>query len=166
MADTPVTPGVCAITVTCHPPTIWNSGELVIDWPNAIIYIQPGYLTLVSASPTLIYSLDVDQFRLDLKALEDDEQGIAWPDTHLHESDQSLSGIDYPPFVEIINGYRIVFLPELSSGGAIAKGYVVRLLNANSNIQDVVLHTYRLMSGARTQLQVKFRWLRATRRVS
>jgi len=142
MADTPVTPGTCALTVTMHPPTIWNSADLSIDWPNRIIYVPPGYLTLVSSSPTLIYELDVDQFRLDLKALEDDEQGMMWSDTHVHSSDRSLSGVDYPPFVEFINGYRIVFLPTFVTGtqGVLTAPYIVRLTNANTNIQDVVMH--------------------------
>jgi len=45
-----------------------------VDWPTGVISVPQSYLTLISGS---LYELDVDQFRLDLKDLEDSEDSIA-----------------------------------------------------------------------------------------
>lgn len=95
-----------------------------VDWPTRVISIPQSYLTLVSGS---LYSMDVDIFRLDLKDLEDDEEGMTWPDTHRHNTEVVLSGITYARFFEIINDYTVTF-----ENGS----YRVRLEGANNNISD------------------------------
>jgi len=45
-----------------------------IDWGTSIISVPKTYLTFISGT---IYSLDSDQFRLDLKDLEDGLEGMA-----------------------------------------------------------------------------------------
>jgi hypothetical protein len=97
-----------------------------VDWPNKIINIPQSYLTLVSGN---VYSLDTDQLRLDLRALEDDEQGIVWERTHVHFTEQTLSGVTYARLVKFINGYTVTF-----EAGA----YVVTLTGSNNNILDVL----------------------------
>jgi len=96
-----------------------------INWATKVITVPQADLTLVSGS---IYSLDVDVFRLALKNLEDDVEGIVWPDTHRHNTEVSLSGATYARSVEIINGYTITF-----ENGS----YTVKCEGANHNIGDV-----------------------------
>lgn len=96
-----------------------------VDWPSGVISIPQSYLTALGGSS---YKLDVDQLRLDLLALQDDEQGIVWPDTHTHNTSVTLSGVTYARFVEFTNGYTIDF-----EDGT----YQVSCINANHNIADV-----------------------------
>lgn len=96
-----------------------------IEWGTRIITIPKSYLTLVSGT---LYELDTNQFRKDLKALEDDEEGMPFPDTHKHNTEVTVAGVTYARFIEIINGYSITF----EDGN-----YSVRLSGSNNNIFDV-----------------------------
>jgi hypothetical protein len=96
-----------------------------INWSTKIISVPKSYLTLVSGS---VYELDTDQFRLDLKALEDDEVGIPHLDTHRHNTEVVLAGVTYSRFIEFINGYTITFEDDQ---------YAVNLVGSNNNISDV-----------------------------
>jgi hypothetical protein len=96
-----------------------------INWSTKIISVPKSYLTLVSGS---VYELDTDQFRLDLKALEDDEVGIPHLDTHRHNTEVVLGGVTYSRFIEFINGYTITFEDDQ---------YAVNLVGSNNNISDV-----------------------------
>lgn len=96
-----------------------------VNWETQVIYVPQSYLTLISAG---LYELDVDQFRLDLKALEESEEGIVYPDTHQHFTEITIAGVTYARFVEIINGYTVEFEDGL---------YSVLLSGANNNIFDV-----------------------------
>jgi len=98
---------------------------ITIDWGAKIINIPQSYLTDLGGG---VYELDTDQFRLDLKDLEDDEEGMNFPDTHRHTTEVVLSGVTYARFVEIINGYTITF-----EDGQ----YAVNLTGSNNNISDV-----------------------------
>lgn len=96
-----------------------------IDWGNKIINVPQSYLTLITGT---LYELDTDQFRLDLKALEDDEEGMPFPDTHRHNTEVTVVGVTYARVIEIINGYSVTF-----ENGS----YSVRLAGSNNNIFDV-----------------------------
>ena len=96
-----------------------------IDWPTGIISIPQSYLTFLSG---VRYELDVNQFRLDLKSLEDDEEGSVWPTTHNHNTEVVLSGVTYARSIEIINGYTV----EFEDGQ-----YTVVVSGANHNLADV-----------------------------
>lgn len=95
-----------------------------INWGTKVITIPQADLTFVSGT---LYELDVNQFRLDLKALEDDEEGIWALDTHRHNADETIAGTTFPDQVIIINGYTVTF-----EDGQ----YAVRLINANNNLFD------------------------------
>jgi hypothetical protein len=99
---------------------------VTIDWGSKVINVPQSYLTFISGT---VYQLNIDTFRISLKDLEDDFQGMPYPDTHRHTAPVTLSGTTYSRFVEIINGYTITF-----ENGA----YQVNLLGANSNIVDVL----------------------------
>ena len=98
-----------------------------IHWGTKVISIPQAFLTLVSAG---LYDLDVDAFRLALKGLEDGEEGVAFPDTHRHNTVVSLSGVTYARTFEIINGYTITF-------EGTGTPYTVRCSGANHNLADV-----------------------------
>lgn len=96
-----------------------------IDWQTKVIYIPQADLTPLGGS---LYELDVDWFRLQLKDLEDNIEGMPFLDTHRHTTETELGGVTYARFVEIINGYTVTF-----EDGQ----YAVNLVGANNNILDV-----------------------------
>lgn len=98
-----------------------------INWSTKVITVPQSYLSLVSGT---LYELDADQFRLDLKDLEDSEEGMIFPQTHNHSTQVILSGVTYARIVEIINGYTITF----ENTGT---PYTVRVAGANHNFADV-----------------------------
>lgn len=101
---------------------------ITVDWTTKIISVPQSYLTLVSGS---LYELDVNQFRLDLKDLEDDaSQGMIYLDTHRHNTEVTLAGVTFARTFEIINGYTV----EFEDGS-----YRVSLVGANNNIADVLV---------------------------
>ena len=100
-----------------------------INWATKEINISRAGLTLVQSSPSEIRELNLNQFRLDLKDLEDDEEGMVFIRTHNHNTEVLLGGIVYARIVEIINGYTVTF-----EDGQ----YAVNLVGANSNVGDVV----------------------------
>lgn len=96
-----------------------------IDWGTKVINIPKSYLTLISGT---LYKLDTNQFRLDLRALEATDPGMAYLKTHKHQTNFTLSGVPYARVVEIINGYTVTFEDGL---------YAVNLDGSNNNILDV-----------------------------
>ena len=96
-----------------------------IDWGTKVISVPKTFLSLVSGT---LYELDSDTFRLALKDLEDDEEGIPFPDTHQHNTEVTLSGVTFVRTIEIINGYTV----EFEDGQ-----YTVSIIGSNNNIQDV-----------------------------
>lgn len=100
-----------------------------IDWGTKIITVNKADMTLVQSSPTVIYELDLNAFRLTLKDLEDDEAGIPHLDTHNHNTEVDVGGLTLARVVEIINGYTVTFEDDQ---------YAVNLVGANSNVGDVI----------------------------
>lgn len=109
-----------------------------IDWATRVIFVPQADLTLISAG---LYELDVDDFRLALKDIEDSEEGIAFPATHQRNAPVTLSGTTYAQTFEIINGYTV----EFESTGT---PYTVRCVGANHNLGDVkVVNDVSLIIG-------------------
>jgi hypothetical protein len=107
-----------------------------INWSTKVISVPQSYLTALGGSR---YQLDVDQFRKDLKDIEDSEEGMAFPVTHRHNTAATLSGVTYARQVEIINGYTVEFE---------AGTYQVECVGANHNIADVkVVNNVSLVIG-------------------
>ena len=100
-----------------------------VDWGSKIISVPKADMSLIQSTPVEIRELDVDTFRLTLKALEDDEEGMPFPDTHDHKTEIVIGGQTYARSVEIINDYTVTF-----EDGQ----YVVNLVGANNNIMDVL----------------------------
>jgi hypothetical protein len=98
-----------------------------ITWGTRVIYVPQNYLTPPETGE-VAYTMDLEQFRLDLKGLEDSEEGMCFPDTHVHATEVTLSGVTYNRFIAIANGFTV----EFEDGQ-----YVVAPYGANSNLADV-----------------------------
>ena len=101
---------------------------ITIDWDDKIIQVPRNDLLLVQSAPTEIRELDIDAFRLELKALEASAEGMPFVDTHNHNPPVTVGGVTLARVIEIINGYTVTF-----EDGQ----YAVNLVGANSNIADV-----------------------------
>jgi len=99
---------------------------LSIDRLTNIIDVPQADLTLVTGS---LYELDTDAFRLELKSIEDSEEGIIFDDTHLHNTEVTVAGTIFARTVEILSPYSVQFTPDSQ--------YSVRLVGSNNNIFDV-----------------------------
>jgi hypothetical protein len=100
-----------------------------IDWKTRIISIPKDFLTLVQLTPIEIYELDMNTFRLALKALESDETGIVFIDTHSSNPAVEVGGVTLARVLEIINGYTVTF-----EDGS----YAVTLVGGNNNVADKI----------------------------
>lgn len=96
-----------------------------VNWSTKVIYVPKADLTPKGG---VVYELDVNWLRLQLKNLEDSDAGMACQDTHRHNTEVQLSGVTYARFFEIINGYTV----EFEDGQ-----YVVMCTGANHNLADV-----------------------------
>lgn len=111
---------------------------ITINWSTKVITVPQSYLSHISGA---IYELDVNQLRLDLKDIEDSEEGSAFPDTHRHNTEVTLAGTTYARAVEIINGYTVLFED-------VGTPYTVQCSGANHNIGDVkVVNQVSLIIG-------------------
>lgn len=109
---------------------------LSIDWATKVITVPQADLTNLGGG---VYELDVDAFRLELKAIEDNEDGIVFPDTHRHNTTVTLAGATYARSVELINSYTV----EFEDGS-----YTVVCVGANHNVGDVkVVNSVSLIIG-------------------
>jgi len=99
---------------------------ITVNWSTKLITIPQADLTFISGT---LYELDTDAFRLVLKDLEDDEEGMPFLDTHRHNTEVTVAGTTFARTIEIINGYTVVFTPDSQ--------WSVRLVGSNNNIFDV-----------------------------
>jgi hypothetical protein len=83
-------------------------------------------MSLVSGT---LYEMDTDAFRLELKNIEDSEEGIVFQDSHLHNTEVTVAGTTFARTIEILAPYSVQFLPN--------SAWSVRLAGSNNNIFDV-----------------------------
>ncbi|MFT5352318.1 MAG: hypothetical protein ACI9GH_000165 [Candidatus Paceibacteria bacterium] len=102
---------------------------ITIDYTTRIISIPKADMTLIQTTPSEVYELDIDSFRLALKDIEDNVGGISFVDTHFSSTAVTAEGEVVARVFEIINGYTVTF-----EDGS----YAVNLVGANSNIGDVI----------------------------
>lgn len=97
-----------------------------VDWADTqIIDVELSDLTLVSGT---VYTFDTDAFRLTLKDLEDDADGMPWPRTHDHNTEVTIFGTTFARQVIILPPYSVRFPDQQIS---------VILQGSNNNIADV-----------------------------
>jgi hypothetical protein len=98
-----------------------------IDPQTFIIFVPKTDMTLVQTSPFEVRELDLNWFRLQLKAIEADSVGIYLLKTHDHNTEVTLGGLTFARVIEILAPYTVTF----EDGN-----YAVNLVNANSNVSD------------------------------
>lgn len=91
-----------------------------------VINVPKADMALVQASPE-IRELDLNVFRLELKAYEAAEYGIYLYKTHNHNTEVTLGSLTFARVIEILPPYTVSF-----EDGQ----YAVNLVNANSNVSD------------------------------
>jgi hypothetical protein len=101
-----------------------------IVWGERRIIVPKLATHLIQSTPSEIRELDLDDFRLALKNLEDSPEGMPYPDTHRHNTTVNVGGVTLARVIEIINDYII----EFEDGQ-----YAVNLIGANSNVADRVV---------------------------
>ena len=102
---------------------------ITINWITKVINVSKADLELIQSTPTEIRAMDLNWFRLELKNLEDDVEGMTFVDTHKHNPPIIVGGVTLARVVEIINDYTVTF-----ENGQ----YAVNLYGANSNVGDVI----------------------------
>ena len=100
---------------------------ITIDFGSKIISVLKTDMVLVQSVPSEIYELDMDVFRLEMKDLEDTEDGMAVTDTHLHNPPVTVSGAVLARVVEILDPFTVTF-----EDGQ----YRVSVVGANTNIGE------------------------------
>ena len=98
-----------------------------INWETKVISVLRDDMPLIQSTTTEIRGLDVDDFRMELKDIEDNVEGVPFPDTHTHNTEVTLGGLTLARVVEILDPYTITF-----EDGQ----YAVNLSGANNNIAD------------------------------
>ncbi len=110
-----------------------------IDWGTSVISVPRADMALIQTLPFEVRELDIDVFRLELKALEESEDGMPFLRTHQHNTTITIGGVTLARVVEILNGYTLTF-----EDGS----YAVNLVGANSNLSDVLnLNTVSVRSA-------------------
>lgn len=102
---------------------------IVVYWGSKVIFVPKQELALIQSSPTEIRELNINNFRLILKDLEDNADGMAFLTTHNHVAPISVGGVTLARVVELINNYTVTF-----EDGQ----YAVNIVGGNSNIGDRV----------------------------
>lgn len=102
---------------------------VTVNWPTKVIDVPISYMNQIQVTPVPIYELDLNAFRLDLKALEWGFPGMGFVKTHNHNPPFNLGGVELARTVDIVNNYTVTF-----EDGQ----YAVNLIGANSNVGDRV----------------------------
>ena len=106
---------------------------ITIDWKTFIISVPKADMALVQSNPIEIRELDLNTFRLILKGIEDDPEGMGFPKTHDHVAPFTVGGVTLARAVKLLDPYTVTF-----ENGT----YAVNLVGANSNVADKVNLNY------------------------
>jgi hypothetical protein len=99
---------------------------ITVDWFTKVISVEKTDMSQVQLTPVEILRLNLNDFRLSLKDIEDGE-GMVFDDMHSHNTEFDIAGLTYARTLEIINEYTVTF-----EDGQ----YVVDMVGANSNVLD------------------------------
>lgn len=102
---------------------------ITVDWPTKVINVPLADLTVIAAP--FQYELDLDDFRLQLRDREDDEEAMPFLKTHIRIEPFTVGANTKPQIVSIVNGYTVQF-----EDGQ----YLVDTTGADSNLLDVLVH--------------------------
>ena len=101
---------------------------ITIDPMTYVINVPKADMSIIQSSPE-VRELDVDAFRLELRALEDNQAyNMCMLKTHDHYTEVTISGDVYPRMVIVLDPYTV----EFEDGQ-----YTVKCTGANHNLVDV-----------------------------
>lgn len=100
-----------------------------VDWGTKTVNVDKADMLLIQSTPVEVRQLNLDDFRLDLADIQDDEEGMPFLDIFRHNPPVTIAGVTLSRVVEIINGYTLTFEDGL---------YNVNITGGNSNVADVV----------------------------
>jgi hypothetical protein len=92
-----------------------------------VINVPRADMALIQSTPTEIRELNLNTFRLNLRAYEAAEYGIYLYKTHNHNTEVTLGSLTFARVIEILSPYTVTF-----EDGQ----YAVNLVNANSNVSE------------------------------
>ena len=98
-----------------------------ISWATGVIFVPRADMTLLQTVPYEIRELNTDEWRVELRDLEDDPEGRPWPRTHNHNTDVTLQGVTYAPQLILLAPYTITFEDGL---------YAVNIVGTNNNVLE------------------------------
>lgn len=102
---------------------------ITVDWANAIINVPRDDMPLVQSTPTEIRELNLNDFRLTLKALESSLEGMGFQKMLDHYTAIQVGGVELAHVLILLAPYTVTF-----EDGQ----YAVNLVGANSNVGDRV----------------------------
>jgi len=100
-----------------------------IDWDTYTIHIPKLFSAQIQTVPSEVRSMDLNLLRIALKDIEDSAVGMAYPDTHSHNTTIEVGGVILSRVIAILEPYTITF-----EDGP----YAINLVGANSNVGDRV----------------------------
>ena len=100
---------------------------------NKTVYIPATELPQIDAGPPEVRQLDINWLRLQCKAYEASEEGMAFDDLHTHDTQVTMGGITYARFVEFNSDYRFIIQDAGLSGD-----WYCLIVGAQNNLQDVL----------------------------
>lgn len=98
-----------------------------VNWLTKVITIPKADTEWVSTTPD-VRKLDATTLWANLRSLEDDPEGMTYPQIVKNTTPTTLAGVTYARQVEIINGYTLTFEDGL---------YAVDIYGGNTNVADV-----------------------------
>ena len=100
---------------------------VTINWTTLTFSVQQSDLTLIGGT---LYEADTEtDIRQPINAIMAGADGMAYVDPIDHNTEVTVAGVTYSRFIEMINGYSIVFLPD--------EQWSVRLVGSNNNLFDI-----------------------------
>lgn len=98
-----------------------------VNWITGVISVPRADMTLIQTNPVEIREHNTNEFRIELRDLEDDVGGRPWPRTHDHNADVLVGGISLADVFLILDPYTVTY-----EDGQ----YAVYLQGTNNNILE------------------------------
>ena len=98
-----------------------------INWITGVITVPRADMELITMSPYEMRRLKTNEWRVELRDLEDDVDGRLWPRTHDHNEDVPIGSIILADVLTILAPYTVTFEDGL---------YAVFLEQTNNNILE------------------------------
>lgn len=102
---------------------------ITVAWDTRVISVPKSYMTQIQTLPFVVYELNLNNFRLTIADIQDDEEGIVFDTIVNHTQPVDIGGVTLARVVELINGYTVTFEDDQ---------YAVNLIAGNTNLGDNV----------------------------